>query len=101
MNHQKRVISMEEYMFDIEEFSEIRNYHFQLADGLDLLLCDTKVQNHIEFPLQIESLKRSGAFIILHANENYNKFTRRLEDVNEDMLVLTSYIVRHLYLDED
>ncbi|UMM40420.1 hypothetical protein L5515_017062 [Caenorhabditis briggsae] len=100
--HESEVLEfLEESMVEIREFSEIRNYHFQLVDGLNLLLCDPNVKTHDEFPLQIESLKRSGAFICMHANENYHKFGRRLEDVNEDLLVLTSYIVRHLYLNED
>uniref|UniRef100_A0A1I7U165 PRORP domain-containing protein n=1 Tax=Caenorhabditis tropicalis TaxID=1561998 RepID=A0A1I7U165_9PELO len=97
---EKRHLS-DETVMKIRRFSKIRNFHFQLVDGLNLLLYDPKVQNHMEFPLQIESLKRSGAFMVMHANENYNKFGRRLEDVNEDMLVLTSYIVRHLCLNQD
>ncbi|CAR97847.1 Glycosyl transferase [Caenorhabditis elegans] len=63
---------LDEALLDIQEFASLRNYHFQLVDGLDVLLHDPNVRGHTEFPLQIESLKRSGAFIVMHASENYD-----------------------------
>ncbi|CAI2356484.1 unnamed protein product [Caenorhabditis sp. 36 PRJEB53466] len=86
----------DEKLIRLRMFTKVRDRHYELVDGLNILLIDPKVQVHKEFPQQIKGMKRSGAFMILHASEDYDKYGSRLEDLNDDLLTLTSYIVRHL-----